>query len=144
MLTTDPKAVVTRYVEAVIAGDIDVIRESFAQDATWTYPGDVPVLSGTWTGRDTIVDDFLGAAAGRLFVPGSVTIELTWIIAEGDRVVAEWTSKAQAATGGGTYDNRNVGVFTVRDGRITAVQEFTDTLHAATVLFPERTPDAAA
>lgn len=136
MRTTDPKAVVVRYVEAVIAGDITVIRDSFAEDATWTYPGDVPVLSGTWTGRDAIVDDFLSAAAGSLFVPGSVTIELTWIIAEGDRVVAEWTAKAQAVNGG-AYDNRNIGVFTVRDGRITAVREFTDTHHAATVLFPQ-------
>jgi ketosteroid isomerase-like protein len=36
---------------------------------------------------------------------------------------------------GAAYHNRNVGIFTVRDGKITAVREYTDTQHAAHVLF---------
>ena len=35
------------------------IRDSFAPDATWLYPGDLPI-SGLWQGRDAIVNDFLG------------------------------------------------------------------------------------
>ncbi|MEV4442998.1 nuclear transport factor 2 family protein, partial [Streptomyces sp. NPDC049577] len=42
--TTNPKAVVIRYIEAVRDGDADVIHASFAQDATWHYPGDLPVV----------------------------------------------------------------------------------------------------
>jgi ketosteroid isomerase-like protein len=60
MITTDPAAVVTRYIYAVRDGDSGAIRDSFAEDAIWEYPGDLP-LSGTWRGRDTIVDDFLGS-----------------------------------------------------------------------------------
>jgi len=37
--------------------------------------------------------------------------------------------------GGAAYHNRNVGIFTVRDGKIAAVREYTDTQHAAHVLF---------
>jgi ketosteroid isomerase-like protein len=133
-MTTDPRAVVVRYVEAVRDGDADVIYESFAEDATWHYPGDLPI-SKVWKGRDAIVNDFLGGM-GPLLVPGTMKIELIGTIAEGDRVVAEWTSKARTVYGG-TYDNRCVGVYTVRDGRIASVVEYADTRHVAAALFPE-------
>ena len=119
MATTDPAAVVTRYIHAVRDGDSCAIRDSFAEDAIWDYPGDLP-LSGTWRGRDTIVDDFLGTV-GTVLEPGSaVALEITGVLTAGDEVVAEWTSRA-TARGGAAYHNRNVGIFTVRDGRIAAV-----------------------
>ena len=133
MITTDPAAVVTRYIYAVRDGDSGAIRDSFAEDAIWEYPGDLP-LSGTWRGRDAIVDDFLGSV-GTALEPGStVALEVTSVLTAGDQVVAEWTSRA-TARGGAAYHNRNVGIFTVRDGKIAAVREYTDTQHAAHVLF---------
>ena len=67
--------------------------------------------------------------------PGSgVALEVTNVLSAGDQVVAEWTSRA-TARGGAAYHNRNVGIFTVRDGKIAAVREYTDTQHAARVLF---------
>jgi hypothetical protein len=64
MNATDPTAVVARYIDAVRDGDIEVITDSFAADATWEYPGDLP-LSGTWRGRDAIVNEFLGSLGTR-------------------------------------------------------------------------------
>ncbi|MEU9987164.1 nuclear transport factor 2 family protein [Streptomyces sp. NPDC048045] len=132
--TTDPRAVVIRYVEAVRDGDADVIHDSFTEDATWHYPGDLP-LSKVWQGRDAIINDFLGSM-GPILVPGSLDVELVSTIAEGDRVVAEWTSKAKTVHGG-TYDNRCIGIYTVRDDKIVSVVEYADTRHVAAVLFPE-------
>ncbi|MFI9052867.1 nuclear transport factor 2 family protein [Streptomyces sp. NPDC053427] len=134
MTTTDPRAVVIRYVEAVRDGDADVIHDSFTEDATWHYPGDLP-LSKVWHGRDAIINDFLGSM-GPILVPGSLDVELVSTLAEGDRVVAEWTSKAKTVHGG-TYDNRCIGIYTVRDGKIASVVEYADTRHVAAVLFPE-------
>jgi uncharacterized protein len=134
---TDPKSVVIRYIEAVRDGLSAVIRDSFAEDATWEYPGDLP-LSGTHRGIDAIVDTFL-AGAGDLMAPGAgVTLELVSVIADGDTVAAEWTSRATSRTGA-AYHNRNAGIFTVRDGKIAAVREYTDTLHVAQALFGSRT-----
>src|SRR5690349_21462267 len=133
MTSTDPRTVVIRYVEAVRDGDADVIHDSFAADATWHYPGDLPV-SGVWRGRDAIVNDFLGGM-GPAFVPGTLEIELVSTIAEGDRVVAEWTARAKTVHGG-TYDNRCIGIYTVRDGKIVSVIEYADTRHVAATLFP--------
>jgi ketosteroid isomerase-like protein len=130
---TDPKSVVVRYIEAARDGMSAVIRDSFATDATWEYPGNLP-LSGTYRGIDAIVDTFL-ADAGDLMAPGtSVSLELVSVIAEGDTVAAEWTSRATSRTGA-AYRNRNVGIFTVRDGKIVSVREYTDTLHVAQALF---------
>jgi uncharacterized protein len=130
---TDPKSVVVRYIEAARDGMSAVIRDSFATDATWEYPGNLP-LSGTYRGIDAIVDTFL-AGAGDLMAPGtSVSLELVSVIAEGDTVAAEWTSRATSRTGA-AYRNRNVGIFTVRDGKIVSVREYTDTLHVAQALF---------
>ena len=38
-------------------------------------------------------------------------------------------------TGPAAVVNRNIGVFTVRDGQITSVREYTDTQHVEHVLF---------
>ncbi|TCO38986.1 uncharacterized protein (TIGR02246 family) [Kribbella antiqua] len=129
----DPKTVVTRYVEAAAAGDRQTMRDSFAPDVVWTYPGELP-LSGEWKGRDAVLDDFLGAA-GNLFAPGTrVTITLTNVLADGEQVFAEWTSQATARAGG-AYDNKCAAVFTVSGDRIVAVREYTDTDHTRRVLF---------
>lgn len=132
-IPTDPRTVVIRYIEAVRDGDGDVIYDSFAEDATWHYPGDLPI-SKVWHGRDAIINDFLGGM-GPVLVPGTLEIALISTLAEGERVVAEWTSKAKTVHGG-TYDNRCLGIYTVRDGRITSVIEYADTHHVATALFP--------
>lgn len=134
MTATDPRAVVIRYVEAVRDGDADVIHDSFREDATWHYPGDLPI-SKVWHGRDEIINEFLGSM-GPVLVPGTMEIELVSTIAEGDRVVAEWTSKATTVYGG-TYDNRCIGIYTVRDGKIASVIEYADTRHVAAALFPD-------
>jgi ketosteroid isomerase-like protein len=129
----DPKTVVSRYVEAVAGGDLPTIRASFAADATWNYLGTLPI-SRVWTGRDTIVDEFLGGV-GALIRPGTTEIALVSVHADGDRVFAEWTSDAVTVTGV-EYHNRCLGIFTVADGRITSVVEYADTDHVARVLFP--------
>jgi uncharacterized protein (TIGR02246 family) len=130
--TTDTRAVVERYVAAVEAGDAAAVRDSFAESATWRLFGDMP-MSGTWRGRDTIIGEFLAGALGR-YEPGSVRLEITAIVADGERAAVEWTSRARTLRGE-PYENFCAGVFTVRDGKIQAVREYMDTAYAARMLF---------
>jgi len=123
----DAKAVLTDYVAAVQAGDEASIRECFADEATWTLAGELPI-SGTWEGRDAIVGEFLATAMAH-YKPGSVSLEITGMIAEGDSVALQWTSRAHTLDGS-PYENECIGVFTVRDGRIRAVHEYMDTHYA--------------
>jgi uncharacterized protein len=124
----DPKTVVRRYVAALQRGDAQTVREAFAEDASWTLAaGDLPI-SGTWQGRDAIMDDFFAGAMGH-YEPGSVEIEVTAMIAEQDQVVLQWTSRARLRDGR-PYENGCIGIFSVRDGKIQTVREYMDTLYA--------------
>jgi uncharacterized protein len=129
---SDSRSVVERYIAAAEVRDEAALRDSFAENATWWLRGELPI-SGTWRGRDTIIDDFLGTAMS-YYQPDSVNIEVTSIVAEGDTVVAEWTSRART-TDGAPYENHCIGVFGVRDGRIVSVREYMDTLYASQVAF---------
>ena len=132
---TDSGSVLRRYVAAVQAGDEEAIREMFAEDASWTiHAGRLPI-SGAWTGRDRIIDEFLAEAMAH-YEPGSVSLEITNMIAERDQVVLQWTSRARTREGR-QYENGCIGVFTIREGRIQAVREYMDTLYASEVAFPD-------
>jgi hypothetical protein len=47
----------------------------FAEDASWQLRGDL-LISGSWNGRDAIVDEFLATALS-YYEPGSVSLEVT-------------------------------------------------------------------
>jgi ketosteroid isomerase-like protein len=128
------KTVLTAYVAALQAGDEDAVRNSFAPDATWKLAGEL-TISGTWEGRDAILDDFL-ATAWSLYEPGSVRLQITGMIAEGDRVALQWTSRARTLDGS-AYENECIGIFTVRDGLIRSVHEYMDTHYAYRALARE-------
>lgn len=132
MTDTDPQAVMRRYLDALVAGDIETIRDSFQPDATWWIHGDLPI-SRTWRGRDAIVDDFL-LEVGPRFEPGSQRFEFSDPVVDGKTVVLEWRVRGRSAAGV-PYDNAYCGVFELGDGRIAAVREYMDTQHAAEVLF---------
>ena len=130
---TDSETVIRRYVAAVQDGDSEAIRASFAEDVTWTLRAGGLPISGTWTGRDTIIDEFLAVAMAH-YEPGSVSLEITGTVAEGDRVVLEWTSRARTREGR-PYENDCIGVFTISGGKIRDVREYMDTLCASEVAF---------
>ena len=134
----DNKAVLERYVAALQAGDAEAVRSFFAKDASWAlHAGDLPI-SGTWQGRDRIMDGFFATAMTN-YEPGSIEIEVTGVIAEGERVVLQWTSRARTREGL-PYENGCIGIFTVRDGKIHAVREYMDTLYVARAFSAERAP----
>ena len=130
---TDTTSVLRRYVAAVQAGDTEATREAFAEDATWTVQAGQLPISGTWRGRDAIIDEFLAEAMTH-YEPGSVSLEITGIVAERDRVVLQWTTRARTRNGR-PYENGCIGVFTIREGRIQEVREYMDTLYASEVAF---------
>jgi uncharacterized protein len=58
------------------------------------------------------------------------------MIAEGEHVVLQWTSRARTHAGR-PYVNDCIGVFTVRDGKIQAVREYMDTLYIHDTAFAD-------
>lgn len=130
-----PLEVLDHYLEALLAGDLDAIRASFAEDAVWTLHGDLPI-AGPWHGRDSIVDDFLVQVGGALFEPGTQSFEWLSRTADDRAAVLEWRVRARTVAGR-DYDNRYLAVFEVTDDLITEVREFTDTAYVKAVLLAE-------
>jgi ketosteroid isomerase-like protein len=124
------KTLIENYVDALQAGDVPTVRSFFADDATWHLHGELP-LSGTYRGRDTIIDGFLLKALDH-YEPGSISIEVTNLVASDDQVALEWTSRARNREGE-PYENQCIGVFAVRDGKIASVREYMDTEYARRV-----------
>ena len=89
--------------------------------------------------RDTIIGEFLATALSH-YEPGSVSLEITSMIADQDQVVLQWTSRARTLDGR-PYENDCIGVFTIRDGRIQGVREYMDTLYAHEVVFSDMAPE---
>jgi uncharacterized protein len=128
----EARNVLLAYLDALVAGDVERIADSFSEHATWWLHGSLP-LAGIRRGRQAILDFLTGA--GGLYAPGTQRFEFGEIIAEGDRAVLEWQVKGTSSATGLAYDNEYCGVFVIRDGRITEVREYLDSLHAAEVLF---------
>jgi ketosteroid isomerase-like protein len=132
-MASDAKQVIRRYLDVLLAGDLDAIRDCFAEDAVWTIKGELPI-AGPWRGRAQIVDEFLAKVAGALYEPGSQRFDFPTLIGDGDTVALEWRVQARTARHE-HYDNCYCGVFVVRDGKIQEVREYLDTAYAARKLF---------
>lgn len=116
--------VIRQVYHAFVNGDNQGLLSFMAPDIAWEEP-EVPNLpfAGKRQGRENVAEFFRMVAAHqqlRDFRPGE-------FIAQGDRVVVlghyEWTVRANGADWGSDW----VQVFTVRDGKITAFRELTDT-----------------
>jgi ketosteroid isomerase-like protein len=127
------RAAIQRFLDAIENGDGEALHDLLAPDATWTVPGEV--LNGTHEGRDAIFSDFLGPG-GALFEPGSMTMTIRSLLVDGDKADAEWNTKARTARGD-EYDNNYNIMFELRDGKIVAVREYSDTGYAKRKLMPD-------
>ncbi|MEU6841581.1 nuclear transport factor 2 family protein [Streptomyces sp. NPDC046716] len=124
---TDPTAVVLRYFEALAADDQETVFNTWAEEGSCWYGGDLPI-SGTWQGRDQVINGFLATAFAHLDPTKEIGIKVTNFFGAGEQVLVEWDSWATGRTGR-PYRENNIGVFTVRDGKITNMREYADTQH---------------
>lgn len=121
---TPTRTLIDTYMNALRTGDLPTLHATFAPDATWWLPGDLPV-SRTWHGPDAILDEFLPAVMSR-FKPDSIEFTTNSITTTQDAAIVEWTVEATRLDGN-PYKNNYIAIFETRDGRISAVREYMDT-----------------
>ena len=125
------KNVVLSCFENFSAGKVDAALAMLADTATWWVAGNPEkfVLAGTKTkAQFTELLNGIGAA-----MPKGLRVTPRGLTAEGDRVAVEAESYGETATGK-VYNNLYHFLFEVRDGKIQAVREYLDTMHAKEVL----------
>jgi ketosteroid isomerase-like protein len=125
------KNVVLSFFENFSAGKVDAALAMLADTATWWVAGNPEkfVLAGTKT-KAQFAELLNGIGAA---MPKGLRVTPKGLTAEGDRVAVEAESYGETATGK-VYNNLYHFLFEVRDGKIQAVREYLDTMHAKEVL----------
>ena len=128
----DCKRAVMKFFDGINAGDMEATADAFAGDATFWVPGSLP-FSGTLHGRKAILQKNLIPSL-KLSLPGTLTVEIRNVVAEGELVAVEWVT-SRKTTSGRDYVNNFFGLFRVGDGKIQSLREYLDTQYAREVLF---------
>src|SRR5688572_24926536 len=125
------KNVVLSFFENFSAGKVDAALAMLADTATWWVAGNPEkfVLAGTKT-KAQFAELLNGIGAA---MPKGLRVTPKGLTAEGDRVAVEAESYGETATGK-IYNNLYHILFEVRDGKIQAVREYLNTMHAKEVL----------
>jgi ketosteroid isomerase-like protein len=124
------KDVVARFLPALVADDAEAMRPLVHDDVVWWVPASSAAKFGLerpLRGWDTI--DWFGGHGWKAFVPGSSTLIVHHVVAEGDLVSAHYRRTATLVSGGG-YDTEYNILFRLADGRIAEVWEVADTAAA--------------
>jgi ketosteroid isomerase-like protein len=122
------KSIVERAYNSFKIGNIEALLDLMADDVSWSLPEMEAVpFAGKRTGRASVSEFFAIVGASQ----ESLRFEPRELIAEGDRVVAlgsyDWRVKANGREFGGDFAH----VWTIRDGKVTNFQEYTDTAACA-------------
>lgn len=126
--------VVRRGYDAFGRGDMDALLSSFDEQIEWVTPGPQDLAtSGRRRGRQQVAEFF--AAVNEIF--DIQRFEPKEFIAQGDRVMVLGDETVRVKATGKVLDDDWAHVFTLRNGKIVAFQEYIDTaavvaeLHAA-------------
>jgi ketosteroid isomerase-like protein len=115
--------------DAFAKGDVDTLRESMAQDAVWHVPGRNQ-LSGEHRGVDAILGFF---ARTMELSGGTFRMDVHDVMANDDHTVALFGARAEREDR--TYENRNVLVIHLRDGKLTETWLLSEDQYAADEFF---------
>ena len=126
--------VVQSWFDFIAQGDAEAAFALFDENVVYDLKGSTPV-SGVYTGLAEIVEKFF--VPWRKQIVGDLVIEVTELIGEGERVVALGQGAAKTVFDL-NYDNDYAFVFTVKDGKITRVEEFLDTALVETAAYGKK------
>ena len=127
MDTAASKALVLEYYRALGKGDPSALATILADDLEWLPPASAPLEGRPFRGRDRVLQGMF-AAGQRFFRMDTTKTDTLKIVAEGDTVVVRQRMSCTAANGR-PYQNEYVWIFTCANGRITRMEEHTDSLY---------------
>ena len=126
------KQVVSEWFARLSAGDLAGALDMLSEDATWWIAGGIEQTPGSGEHTKEQARKLL-SGMGRQLKDG-LRMTVHGMIAEGDRVAAEATSRGELRSGK-VYANEYHFALTLRDGKITRVREYMDTKHVEATWF---------
>jgi uncharacterized protein len=108
-------------------GDMQGLLALLAEDIEWTVPGEGWPLAGTYRGHAGVAGFFQKISEMLKFS----LLEPREFVAQGDRVLVVGFDRSRVKATNRTFEGHWVMAFTVRDGEVTNVREYIDTLALA-------------
>ena len=118
--------IVKNFLAALGRRDKQGLLALSAEGIEWIIPGEWP-LAGTHRGHAGVAD---------LFQKASEMVEISFLeprefVAQGDRVLVVGFSRGRVKATNRTFEDHWVFAFTVRNGKVTNIREYIDTLAVA-------------
>jgi uncharacterized protein len=126
------KRIVSEWFARFDAGDVAGALDLLGEDATWWIAGGIEKTPGSGEHTKEQARRLLSGMGQQLKDRLRMTVH--GMIAEGDRVAAEVTSRGELHSGK-VYANEYHFALTLRDGKITRVHEYMDTKHVEATWF---------
>ena len=123
MSLTRNKQLIHAFYAAANSGDMDSCFELLADNVQWTNIGSTK-FSGTYSGKDNLIENLLGPVFGGLKEGIFSTIDN--IVAEDEFVVVQLRGTAETKDGR-PYNNTYCHVFKIENEMIVEVTEYFDT-----------------
>ncbi len=126
METSETRALIEAYYQALTSGDRDAVATMVADDCRWVPPASAPF--DPVDGGDGVVAALAGDVVRQMFdLSKPFSLEVRSMIVDGDRAVVQQRLTATAKETGRPYDNQYCWVYTCRDGQIVHMEEYADT-----------------
>lgn len=119
---------VLAFFSAVAATDSEHASALLTEDVSWTVMAKGMAAVSRDEGRDLAVATFF-VPLRSVFKERSITSTTRSIISSGDLVMVETSVRAEGVDGR-VYENQYAWAIELREGRISAIREYTDSLHA--------------
>ena len=110
------------FFAAIGRGDREGLLALVAEEIEWIIPGEDWPLAGTHRGHAGLAD-LLETASKTL----ETSTEPREYVAQGDRVLVVGFARGKIKATNRTFEDHFVFAITVRDGRLTSIQEYIDT-----------------
>jgi ketosteroid isomerase-like protein len=128
MTSDETRDLVQRFLTTRAANDAEAMAPLLADDVTWQPPASMRL--GPFHGRDRVVAALTGGAVGKFLDVSTIRRDVHKLVVDGDTAVALQRMEARTV-GGDEYVNEYAWVYTCAGGRITRLDEYADSLHAA-------------
>ncbi len=138
MSAQDNAKIVRELYAAFGRGDIAAVTGAMAEDVDWNMPGTFP-SAGRRSGRRGVQEFFAQVAE----LTDIEQFDARHFVAQNDKVVVTGDERLRVRRTGARVEQQWAHVYTLRDGKITGVQLFTDT-HALAAAFGETPAERAA
>jgi ketosteroid isomerase-like protein len=111
-------------------GDVDAALARVTEDVTHSFMFEMPGAPSVWKGKQGLKDF---AAHVKKMLPNGSTMDVQKWHATDDAVIMEAIGSGKAHNGN-DYRNKYCFIFDIKDGKIAAIREYTDSHYSRTTL----------